>query len=97
MAKSLSTRMTPAEARRVQDKARVRGEWRLRKQIIDTLTELVYVYNDLHAANENILVAEHSRGYARQLLEDNTHRAEIGTMSPLDISPSMTSFEPPPV
>jgi hypothetical protein len=27
MAETLSARMTPAEARRVQDEARVRGEW----------------------------------------------------------------------
>lgn len=62
------------------------SEWALRKQVSDTITQLVYVYNDLHAAQENLRVAQQSRRLAEQTLEDNTRRAEIGVMSPLDIT-----------
>ena len=62
------------------------SEWRLRQQIIDTITQLVYVYNELHFAKLDMRVAESSRELARQLYQDNSRRAAIGVMSPLDIT-----------
>lgn len=62
------------------------SEWGLKKQIIDTITTTNFVYNELHFAHENLRVAERSRDLARQLLADNTKRAEIGVMSPLNIT-----------
>nr|MDQ3625447.1 TolC family protein [Verrucomicrobiota bacterium] len=62
------------------------SEWQLRQRIIDILTTTVFVYNELQLAHENLGVAERTRGLARQLLLDNTKRAEIGVMSPIDIT-----------
>ena len=62
------------------------SEWALRKQIIDTITTTDFVYNELHLAHENLRVAEGFRDLALQLLADNTRRAEIGVMSPLNIT-----------
>jgi len=62
------------------------SEWELRKRIIDTVTTTNFVYNELHLAHENLIVAERSRDLAKQLLADNTRRAEIGVMSPLNIT-----------
>jgi outer membrane protein TolC len=62
------------------------SEWELRSKIIDTITDVVYTYNDLHASIENLKVAILFRELARQLLQDNTRRATIGVMSPLDIT-----------
>lgn len=62
------------------------SEWQLRQRIIDTITETIAVYNDLHLAYENLRVATGFRDLARQLLADNTKRAEIGVMSPLNIT-----------
>lgn len=62
------------------------SEWQLRLRIIDIVTQLVYVYNDLHLAQQNLIVAVRSRELARTLLNENIKRVEIGTMSPLDIT-----------
>jgi outer membrane protein len=62
------------------------SEWTLRSRVIDVITQLIYVYNDLYFAAENLAVATRSRELARQLLQDNTRRAAIGVMSPLDVT-----------
>lgn len=62
------------------------SEWELRNEIIDVITEIYFVYNDLYFQMENLEVARRSQALARQLFEDNRRRAEIGTMSPLDIT-----------
>ena len=62
------------------------SEWNLRQNVIDVLTRTVSVYNDLHLAHENLGVAERSRALARRTLDDNVKRAEIGVMSPLNIT-----------
>jgi outer membrane protein TolC len=62
------------------------SEWELRRRIIDIITTVNFVYHDLHLSIENLRVAEKSRDLARQLLADNIRRAEIGVMSPLNIT-----------
>ncbi|MGV3532355.1 MAG: TolC family protein, partial [Chthoniobacteraceae bacterium] len=62
------------------------SEWQLRLRIMDIVTQLIYVYNDLHLAQENLLVAERSRDLALKLVEENTQRVDIGTMVPLDVT-----------
>jgi outer membrane protein TolC len=58
----------------------------LRERVIDTVTSTQVLYNELHLAHQNLAVAERSRELARQLLADNIKRAEIGVMSPLNIT-----------
>ena len=62
------------------------SEWSLQQRAIDILTETVRVYNELHQAHENLRVAERSRALAQQTLDDNIKRADIGVMSPLNIT-----------
>ncbi|HEX8312585.1 MAG TPA: TolC family protein [Chthoniobacteraceae bacterium] len=62
------------------------SEWQLRQRIIDIVTQTNFVFNELHLAHENLAVAERSRALARQLLVDNQRRAEIGVMSPLNVT-----------
>jgi outer membrane protein TolC len=62
------------------------SEWQLRQRIIDVITQIEYVYNDLHTAHGNLRVAIRSQDLARQLMNDNIKRAEIGVMTPLNIT-----------
>jgi outer membrane protein TolC len=55
-------------------------------QLITTVTAVENAYWDLAALQENVRVAEQSLAVARQLLEDNKIRLEVGTMSPLDVT-----------
>ena len=62
------------------------SEWALRQQIIDTITETNFVYNELHFSHENLRVAEQTRDLAEQTYKDNQARVKIGVMSPLDVA-----------
>lgn len=62
------------------------SEWELQQRAIDLITETVRVYNELHFAIENLKVVESSRALAQQTLDDNIKRADIGVMSPLNIT-----------
>jgi len=62
------------------------AQWAFRALLIDTITETLIAYNNLYFAQEALKVAVRSQALARQLLEDNIRRAEIGVMSPLDIT-----------
>lgn len=62
------------------------SEWQLRQTIINTVTQVVITYNTLNAANEALGVAVQFKELAERTLRDNIRRAEIGVMSPLDIT-----------
>ena len=62
------------------------SQWQLAARVIDTITDTVFTYNELHRSAENLEVAKQSRALAQQTMDDNTKRAEIGTMSHLNIS-----------
>ncbi len=64
------------------------SEWALRERVINVVTELIYVYNDLHFDQQDLQVAVRSRELARRLLHDNSERARIGVMSPFDVIPA---------
>ena len=57
-----------------------------RQQLITTIVAVGNAYWDLAALRENVKVAEQSLSVARQLLEDNRIRLDVGTMSPLDVT-----------
>jgi outer membrane protein len=62
------------------------SEWGLRQRIMQVITDVIEVYNDLNFAHENLDVAIRSRELARTLLKDNIKRVEIGVMRPLDVT-----------
>ena len=57
-----------------------------RSQLITTIVAVGNAYWELAALKENVKVAEQSLAVARQLLEDNRIRLDVGTMSPLDVT-----------
>ena len=57
-----------------------------RSQLITTIVAVGNAYWDLAALHENVKVAEQSLAVARQLLEDNRIRLDVGAMSPLDVT-----------
>jgi outer membrane protein TolC len=59
--------------------------WQLRREVTEVITETIRVYSELCFAIENVAVEKRSRALAAQLVRDNTRRAEIGVMAPLDI------------
>ena len=61
------------------------SQWQLRGRIIDIVTTTILVYNDLYFAQGNLEVELKSRELARQTLQDNIKRTDIGVMSPLDV------------
>jgi outer membrane protein TolC len=62
------------------------SEWGLKQRVIDVITSTIATYNNLHLAQEAVKVARGFRDLARQLLDDNIKREQIGVMSPLDIT-----------
>lgn len=62
------------------------SEWDLRQRVMDTVTDTIGAYNDLHLSIENLKVARGFRDLALQLVNDNTKRVDIGVMSPLNIT-----------
>lgn len=59
--------------------------WQLRQVAMDAVTECVRVYSELCFAIENLAVEARSRDLAAQLVRDNSKRAQIGVMAPLDV------------
>lgn len=58
----------------------------VRLQVNTTLAQAQNTYWDLVAARDNVRVAEHSVAVAKQLLENNQKKEEIGTASGLDVT-----------
>jgi outer membrane protein len=61
------------------------SRWAYARQIIETVTRVAEVYNELWFSGGNTEVERRSRALAAQLAADNQRRAEIGVMSPLDV------------
>lgn len=59
--------------------------WQLRAEVIDVVTETIRIYSELCFSIENLAVELRSRDLAAQLVADNSKRAEIGVMAPLDV------------
>lgn len=83
--KGAGTAVNLAQIRIARNNALV-SDWQLRQVTLDIINQTVGVYNELHFAHENLRVAVGFRDLARQTLADNIKRAEIGTMSPLNIT-----------
>lgn len=66
--------------------------WQLRQQVIDVVTDTIAIYAELYFSIENLAVERRSRDLAGQLVNDNTKRAEIGVMAPLDVMQARADF-----
>lgn len=61
-----------------------------RAAVIDTVTNVIQLYNDVWFAQENLKTAQRSRNLAEQLLKENEKRVEIGSMAPADVTVART-------
>lgn len=61
------------------------SEWAFKQEIIDVVTQTVFVYNELYSALRNYDAAKHSRDLALELCKEEERRAEIGVKIELDV------------
>jgi outer membrane protein TolC len=61
------------------------ADWQYRRAIIDTITNVVIVYNSVLQARENVRIAQLSRGLSAQLVEQNEKRNALGQISDADV------------
>lgn len=57
------------------------SEWQFRQTVINTITNVIFAYNDLNFAYANLRSAIRSRDLATQLLEENEKRFKTGSVS----------------
>jgi len=61
------------------------SEWQFKQEIIDVVTQTVYIYNDLYSALRNYDAAKRSRDLALQLCKEEQARTDIGVKIELDV------------
>jgi outer membrane protein len=61
------------------------SEWQFRQAVMDTITRVIFAYNDLNLAYANRRSAVRSRELAAQLLDENEKRFKVGSMSQYDV------------
>jgi len=62
------------------------SEWRFRQAVMDTITRVIFAYNDLNFAHANLRSATRSRDLAAQLLAENEKRFSVGNISEYDVT-----------
>lgn len=53
---------------------------------MDTVTNVIYVFNNLQQAHDNLRIARLSRDLAAQLLGENQKRRKVGSISDADVT-----------
>ncbi len=62
------------------------SEWQHRQTVMDTVTNVIYIFNNLQQAHDNMRIARFSRNLAAQLLDENQKRRRVGTISDADVT-----------
>ena len=62
------------------------SDWQLRQTVIDTVTSVVFTYNNLQEARANVRIARGARDLAAQLLDENEKRHRVGSISDADVT-----------
>ncbi|QYM80670.1 TolC family protein [Horticoccus luteus] len=62
------------------------ADWTFRQTVIDTITSVIYAYNNLINAQQQLRVAQRSRELAAQLVGENEKRFQVGSMSASDVT-----------
>lgn len=71
---------------RIAKADRAIADWDYRQSVIDTVTNVIFAYNSLAEARENLRIASLSRDLAAQLVSDNEKRNRIGSISDADVT-----------
>lgn len=62
------------------------SDWQLRQTVIDTVTSVIFTYNNLQEARANVRIARKSRDLAATLLDENDKRHTVGAISDADVT-----------
>ena len=62
------------------------SDWQHRQTVIDTVTNVIFAFNNLQQARDNVKIARFARELAAQLLSDNEKRIRIGATSEADVT-----------
>lgn len=62
------------------------SDWQHRQTVIDTVTNVIFTYNNLQEARESVRIARLSRDNAAQLLDENEKRHRVGSISDADVT-----------
>jgi len=62
------------------------SDWQHRQTVIDTVTSVILVYNNLQEARESVRIARLARDNAAQLLAENEKRHRVGSISDADVT-----------
>lgn len=62
------------------------SEWEFRQAVIDNITRVIFAYYDLAFAQARLRSALSSRDLAAQLVEENSRRFQVGSMSEFDVT-----------
>ncbi len=71
---------------RIAQTNRTISEWQFKQDVIDTITRVIFVYNDLIFAQANLRSAHRAHELAATLLGENEKRHKIGSMSAYDVT-----------
>jgi outer membrane protein len=67
------------------------ADWLHRQTVIDTVTNVIFAYNNLTQAREALKIARLSHQLATQLLEQNVRRNEIGSIADAEVTQARAS------
>ena len=62
------------------------SEWQFRQSVIDTITSVIFAYYDLAFAQARLRSVMESRDLAAQLVEENTKRFHVGSISEFEVT-----------
>lgn len=62
------------------------SQWAFRQAVMDTISRVIFAYNDLNFYYANLRSAVRSRELALQLLDENRKRFKVGSMSEYDVT-----------
>jgi outer membrane protein len=62
------------------------SDWDYRQIVIDTVTSVIFSYNNLEQARQNLRITTLSRNLAAQLLAENEKRFQVGSLSAADVT-----------
>lgn len=62
------------------------SDWQHRQTVIDTVTSVIFAFNNLQQAHDSLRIARLSRDLAAQLLDENQKRHAVGSISDADVT-----------
>ena len=62
------------------------SDWQHKQTVIDTITNVIYAYNNLQLARDNLRIARLVRDRGLQLVDENEKRHRVGSISDADVT-----------